>query len=135
MEPTGSKYRHFRCAEQEDSGEKMSLIQNPRRGFTLIELLIVLTIIAILTGMIFPVFSRAREKARQTVCISNERQVGVAVAQYTQDYDEILPSGTAGTLGRGWAGQSYPYAKSADIYKCPDDLTDENEGDPSLLIS
>jgi prepilin-type N-terminal cleavage/methylation domain-containing protein/prepilin-type processing-associated H-X9-DG protein len=110
-------------------------MQVKKRAFTLIELLTVMTIIAILGGMLFPVFARAREKARQTACISSERQLGLAFAQYSQDYDERIPSGTIGLLGRGWAGQTYPYVKSSDIYKCPDDSVDKDDGDPNLMIS
>ena len=104
-------------------------------AFTLIELLIVISIIAILAGMLFPVFAQAREKARQTTCISNERQLGLAIIQYSQDYDEQIPSGTIGVLGQGWAGQVYPFVRSAALYRCPDDATDEDKGDPHLLIS
>lgn len=62
-----------------------------RRGFTLIELLVVIAIIAVLAAVLFPVFSRAREKARQTACTSNLRQIGTAFALYAQDNDELLP--------------------------------------------
>ena len=61
-----------------------------RRAFTLIELLVVIAIIAILAAILFPVFARAREKARQVVCKSNERQIGLALMMYYQDYDERL---------------------------------------------
>ncbi len=60
-------------------------------GFTLIELLVVIAIIAILAAILFPVFNIAREKARQTACISNERQIGLGFMQYIQDYDEEFP--------------------------------------------
>lgn len=62
------------------------------RGFTVIELLVVIAIIAVLAAILFPVFSRAREKARQTSCLNNQRQLATALLIYTQDYDEILPT-------------------------------------------
>ena len=62
-----------------------------RAGFTLIELLVVIAIIAILAAILFPVFARAREKARQTTCTSNLKQIGLAVHMYAQDYDGLLP--------------------------------------------
>jgi prepilin-type N-terminal cleavage/methylation domain-containing protein/prepilin-type processing-associated H-X9-DG protein len=67
-----------------------------RSGFTLIELLVVIAIIAILAAILFPVFAQAREKARQTSCLSNTKQIGLAFMQYIQDYDEMLPP-VAGT--------------------------------------
>ena len=98
-----------------------------RSGFTLIELLVVIAIIAILAAILFPVFATAREKARQTTCSSNLKQLGLAMLQYAQDYDELLPCGTQGVTstqdgrGVGWAGQVFPYAKSIALFQCPDD--------------
>ncbi|BDI31945.1 hypothetical protein CCAX7_39960 [Capsulimonas corticalis] len=96
------------------------------KGFTLIELLVVIAIIAILAAILFPVFAKAREKARQTSCASNERQVGLAILQYVQDSDEKFPAGIGDiannkAFGQGWAGPTYAYAKSTGLYKCPDD--------------
>ncbi len=65
-----------------------------RRGFTLIELLVVIAIIAILAAILFPVFAQAREKARQTTCTSNLKQIGTAFMMYVQDYDETYPPWT-----------------------------------------
>jgi len=97
-------------------------------GFTLIELLVVIAIIAILAAILFPVFAKAREKARQISCASNLKQLGLAFAQYTQDADEKYPCGTAPVTdtrnygqGVGWAGQIYPYVKSDGVFICPDD--------------
>jgi prepilin-type N-terminal cleavage/methylation domain-containing protein/prepilin-type processing-associated H-X9-DG protein len=112
-----------------------------KRGFTLIELLVVIAIIAILAAILFPVFAKAREKARQASCQSNEKQLGLSFIQYTQDYDEKWPSGynnnttftptSALLAGAGWAGQIYSYTKSTGIYKCPDDSTATIAGTPT----
>jgi prepilin-type N-terminal cleavage/methylation domain-containing protein/prepilin-type processing-associated H-X9-DG protein len=90
------------------------------KGFTLIELLVVVAIITILAAILFPVFATAREKARQTSCASNQKQLALAFVQYSQDYDEILPMGST-NVGTGWAVQLYPYVKSNGVYHCPDD--------------
>jgi prepilin-type N-terminal cleavage/methylation domain-containing protein len=96
-------------------------------GFTLIELLVVIAIIAILAAILFPVFAQAREKARSISCLSNTKEVGLAILQYVQDYDENMPSGvytpTLTLPGLAWAGQTYPYMKNTQVYKCPDDST------------
>jgi len=108
-------------------------MKRDRSGFTLIELLVVIAIIAILAAILFPVFAAAREKARATACVNNEKQLGLGMLQYVQDYDECPPCGigasftnppTCGswtTNGYGWAGQIYPYVKSAPVFTCPDD--------------
>jgi len=103
-------------------------VKSVRKGFTLIELLVVIAIIAILAAILFPVFATAREKARQTACLSNMKQMGLAFIQYTQDYDERAPEGICTPLNAGgsrehWAAALNPYMKSANIYTCPSDPT------------
>jgi len=98
-------------------------MSKPRKtGFTLIELLVVIAIIAILAAILFPVFQKVRENARRTACISNMKQIGIASIQYTQDYDEKYIAG-CGPFGKGagWAGQLYPFIKSAAVFRCPDE--------------
>jgi prepilin-type N-terminal cleavage/methylation domain-containing protein/prepilin-type processing-associated H-X9-DG protein len=109
-----------------------------RSGFTLIELLVVIAIIAILAAILFPVFAKAREKARQTSCASNEKQLGLGFVQYVQDYDETFPCGLpawgGGPLwGTGWAGQIYPYVRSKGVFMCPDDST--SAAAPAVALS
>ena len=98
------------------------MLPRARFGFTLIELLVVIAIIAILAAILFPVFAKAREKARQTACLSDAKQMGLAFLQYNQDYDERNPSGTQPSA-LGWAAQLYSYVKSTSLYQCPDDPT------------
>jgi prepilin-type N-terminal cleavage/methylation domain-containing protein/prepilin-type processing-associated H-X9-DG protein len=97
-----------------------------RHGFTLIELLVVIAIIAILAAILFPVFARAREKARQSSCLSNNKQLGLACLMYVQDYDEAFPASSWGH--QSWeflfapyvSGKPANFTKSAgSIYCCP----------------
>jgi prepilin-type N-terminal cleavage/methylation domain-containing protein/prepilin-type processing-associated H-X9-DG protein len=96
-----------------------------RKCFTLIELLVVIAIIAILAAILFPVFAKAREKARQSSCLSNIKQLTLATMQYIQDYDERTPQRGAAcaTSGGPWGGlpiqQVYPYVKNSQVYICP----------------
>jgi prepilin-type N-terminal cleavage/methylation domain-containing protein/prepilin-type processing-associated H-X9-DG protein len=88
-----------------------------KRGFTLIELLVVIAIIAILAAILFPVFARAREKARQSSCQSNLKQISLAAQMYTQDYDEKIIATGYGSLA--WADVMAPYVKNQQIFDCP----------------
>src|SRR5712692_8921720 len=96
--------------------------RNEARGFTLIELLVVIALIALLAAILFPVFAQAREKARQTTCLSNARQLGLGVTLYVQDYDDTYPwstvvpvdpnSATAFAGISSWAELIYPYVRN-----------------------
>jgi len=106
-----------------------------KSGFTLIELLVVIAIIAILAAILFPVFAQAREKARTASCLSNVKQIGLAVLMYKQDYDEKYPFGgwRPGT-GIGtwdWQNSTPTYIKNKAIFRCPSSLDDDEQQDPT----
>jgi prepilin-type N-terminal cleavage/methylation domain-containing protein/prepilin-type processing-associated H-X9-DG protein len=104
--------------------EKEKKVKSARKGFTLIELLVVIAIIAILAAILFPVFAKAREKARQTACLNNLKQVALAIQMYVQDYDQTFPmtyyyfnGGTAFS----WVHAIQPYVKATGSFACPSD--------------
>src|SRR3954470_11688058 len=108
-----------------------------RSGFTLIELLVVIAIIAILAAILFPVFAGVKERARQTACMSNMRQIGTSVNMYVQDYDETYPAYKSDSLDWGsgpwgkdqaplanyrsqsrWIPQVLPYVRNVKMFAC-----------------
>lgn len=97
--------------------------RTPTRGFTLIEILVVIAIIAILAAILFPVFAQAREAARQTGCVSNAKQLTLAIALYTEDNDETLlfDHFSRGTALYHWMYALGPYTRNGQIWKCPSD--------------
>ncbi len=90
-----------------------------RTGFTLLELLVVLGILSLLTAILFPVFARAREKGRRTVCQSNLKQIALAVQQYVQDNSQMYP------LENTWQNDVYTYIKNRQVYRCPSDQDED----------
>ncbi len=88
-------------------------------GFTLIELLVVIAIIAILAAILFPVFAKAREKALASACLSNTKQLALALQMYCQDYDQRLPFMAADNWSACWPEFLQPYVKNENIFQCP----------------
>jgi prepilin-type N-terminal cleavage/methylation domain-containing protein/prepilin-type processing-associated H-X9-DG protein len=98
-----------------------SNVKKQLKAFTLIELLVVIAIIAILAAILFPVFAKARDRAKLSACINNEKQIGLACMTYTDDYDGIYPINRRAVPGGLWTWKRaiYPYVKSYDVFKCP----------------
>jgi prepilin-type N-terminal cleavage/methylation domain-containing protein/prepilin-type processing-associated H-X9-DG protein len=106
-----------------------------RRGFTLIELLVVIAIIAVLAAILFPVFARAKDAAKKTACLSNQRQLGIALQMYISDYDDqvfffghavdlsrVSPTPLGATRENRWWNQILPYTKTqGELLVCPND--------------
>ncbi|HEY3414930.1 MAG TPA: prepilin-type N-terminal cleavage/methylation domain-containing protein [Armatimonadota bacterium] len=133
------------------------MIRKHRTAFTLIELLVVIAIIAILAAILFPVFAKAREKAKQTTCLSNMKQIGIAMVTYTGDYDNRFPAWSSYPSGspyicvedyaatiEGGGGinlnvaatakatisqQLDAYIKSRDVWQCPSDFGQYSKND------
>jgi prepilin-type N-terminal cleavage/methylation domain-containing protein/prepilin-type processing-associated H-X9-DG protein len=99
------------------------------RGFTLIELLVVIAIIAILAAILFPVFAQARDKARQSSCLSNTKQMSTSMLMYIQDYDETFPKDTHDGQKTFWMDYLQPYVKNTSIWRCP------SRGDTTLHVN
>src|ERR1700759_2486197 len=102
-----------------------------RSGFTLIELLVVIAIIAILAAILFPVFARAREKARQTSCSSNLHQLGIAMSQYVSAWDDTYPSfSDPGSIQGDPVTTIQPYVRNYSFLYCPDRSDLDSNGKP-----
>ncbi len=112
-------------------------------AFTLVELLVVIAIISILAAILFPVFAQAREKARQTACLSNLKQIGTGIMLYKQDYDETFPAfklHDTGPFGPsrpyGWGDCFQSYVKSTQVMRCPSTGSRPNSGtNPNLAYT
>jgi prepilin-type N-terminal cleavage/methylation domain-containing protein/prepilin-type processing-associated H-X9-DG protein len=113
-----------------------------KRAFTLIELLVVIAIIAILAAILFPVFAQAREKARQAMCLTHQKELGTAIRMYCSDWDETFPyqiwieygkvdndiDNWWNTLKANWAGGILPYTKNSKVYNCPSNVNTAHPG-------
>ena len=116
----------------------MLRLKSHRSGFTLIELLVVIAIIAILAAILFPVFAQARDKARQSSCLANMKQVGLALQMYSQDYDETLPHSASHDVPHfnapgarpNFLGSIAPYTRNIGILVCPSSVNQSKVGYP-----
>jgi prepilin-type N-terminal cleavage/methylation domain-containing protein len=118
-------------------------------GFTLIELLVVIAIIAILAAILFPVFAQARDKARQSACLSNSKQIALGIAMYRQDWDghnpfagwpidksgRLVAHGPNAIYWEDWQFSIQPYLKNAQILRCPGDKTPFDERPVSYIFN
>lgn len=94
-------------------------------GFTLIESLVVIAVLALLAALLFPVFSQAREKARQAVCLSNLKQIGAAFSTYVEEWDGDFPAGGLSSSDLSfWVIQLLPQLRSVPVFRCPSDPSD-----------
>ncbi|MEP6754726.1 MAG: prepilin-type N-terminal cleavage/methylation domain-containing protein [Chthonomonadales bacterium] len=114
-------------------------------GFTLVELLITIAIIAVLAALLFPVFAGARKKAQQTTCASNERQIGLALGMYEQDFDQTYPNFRFWPLDskpgitnepHSWRSAIFTYLNNNQVLRCPANHdNDKVSYDPQFNIS
>jgi len=119
-------------------------VASRRRGFTLIELLVVIAIIAILAAILFPVFAKAREKARTTSCLSNIKQLSLSYLMYGSDYDNMCCNVWQGWPRTQWMEVIYPYVKNLQVYNCPNSdqtfmlglsIDDDTPGDADRTVA
>ena len=104
------------------------------RGFTLVEMAVVVAVIGIIAAILLPVFASVRENGRRTACLSNERQVGMAMMLYVADNGETFPSGKISPCDC-WVSQVRPYVRDDALFRCPSDRSDLPSGDATLVVS
>jgi prepilin-type N-terminal cleavage/methylation domain-containing protein len=103
----------------------MVIRSDQKQGFTLVELLVVIAIIAILAAVLFPVFAQARESAKKSACLSNNKQLDLGVLLYANDYDDALMPVADSTNTVLWVDLEEPYIRNAQVRVCPDDPKDK----------